>query len=120
MMKTMIKKLKNKKGESLSEVLVASLFVSLAFVMILGMIMASQKMIQKTETTMKQYYANRNAFEEGTTSSTATGTITISGTSKDAPNQTTITDSINVNVTTQEVTVGSDTQDYVSYERAGS
>ena len=39
MMKTMIKKLKNKKGESLSEVLVASLFVSLAFVMILGMIM---------------------------------------------------------------------------------
>mgnify|MGYP003589568570 CR=1 FL=1 len=113
MKKTWMKKLKSQSGESISEVLIASLVVSLAFVMVLSLIMASQKIIQKTDTTMESYYNARNAFEAGVSNS-STGVI-----------QVTSTDAVGAyisqeyeNISVQSKTIGTD--EYVSFEKAGS
>jgi len=79
MKKTVITKLKSQSGESISEVLIASLVVSLAFVMVLSLIMASQKLIQKTDARITDYYNQRNKFETNADSNTnTTGTVKVS------------------------------------------
>lgn len=77
MKKTWIGKLKSNSGESISEVLIASLVVSLAFIMVLSMIMASQKIIKKTDNRMEDYYDNRNSFEEGKKVDTIDDTVVV-------------------------------------------
>ena len=113
MKKTWIKKIKNQSGESISEVLVASLIVSLAFIMVLSLIMASQKMIQKTDDMMKKYYDDRNAFEARSATS-STGSIQV--TSTDAVGAYITQEYRGINV--QSKTIGTD--EYVSFEKTGS
>lgn len=66
MKNTMMEKLKSSKGESIAEVLVASLVMVLAFVLVGSMIAASIKIIKKTDKYMEDYYSLRNDFETGT------------------------------------------------------
>lgn len=115
MKKTWIKKLKSQSGESISEVLIASLVVSLAFIMVLSLIMASQKIIKKTDDMMEQYYSDRNAYEEQTVSSSATtGSIVVSNTSGTGC---AVTGSIDVTIQAKTI----NNEDYVSYaKKAGS
>ena len=113
MKKTWIKKIKSQSGESISEVLVASLIVSLAFIMVLSLIMASQKIIQKTDDMMKNYYKDRNDFEAGLAIS-STGVIQV--TSTDAVGAYITQEYRDINV--QSKTIGTD--EYVSFEKTGS
>ena len=113
MKKTWIKKIKSQSGESISEVLVASLIVSLAFIMVLSLIMASQKILQKTDNMMKNYYDDRNDFEAGLATS-STGIIQV--TSTDAAG-TYITQEYR-GIDVQSKTIGTD--EYVSFEKTGS
>lgn len=112
MKKPWMKKLKSCSGESISEVLVASLVVSLAFVMVLSLIMASQKIINKTDAMIKDYYTQRNLFEAREVDS-STGVITISN---PAGQGSRMTGDINVTVQSKDI----NDENYVSYEKAGS
>lgn len=108
----MIKKLKSSKGESIAEVLIASLVMVLAFVMVANMIAASHKMIRKTDEYMADYYNVRNQYEDGTASGSA-GQIGISYTG----DITMASQKINVTLTEEKVTANGKTYDYISFER---
>jgi hypothetical protein len=109
-------KLKNKSGESISEVLVASLVVAMAFVMAANLISISYHAIQKTDDSLSTYYTERNAFEEGSSDDTSTGTIAVSGSGTASINQS----GINVTISSETVGSGDTAKQYVSYEKAGS
>ena len=114
MKKTVIKKLKSTKGESISEVLVASLIVALAFLMAASLITASYKIIQKTETKMSEYYSARNAYEARTAADikkTNASIVVAPDTTK--TNTTSVSDTV-TGITVYVQTVGND--QYVSYE----
>ena len=59
----MIKKLKNKSGETITEVLVASLLVALAVVLFAMMVSASFRIIDTSERAMKDFYKAESDFE---------------------------------------------------------
>ena len=50
-------------GESISEVLVASLIISLAMMALITMVMASFRMIKNSEQKMTWYYAENSSYE---------------------------------------------------------
>lgn len=108
-------KLKNKSGESISEVLVASLVVAMAFVMAANLISISYHAIQKTDDSLSTYYTERNAFEEGS-SETSKGTIVVSGSGTVDINQ----NGIGVTISSETMGSGDTAKQYVSYEKAGS
>lgn len=56
-------RLKETKGESIAEVLLASLVISLGFVMLVSMIMASFHMIKNSEEKYKSHNNVKNVFE---------------------------------------------------------
>ena len=74
MRERLLKKLRSRAGESISETLVALLIASLALVMLAGMISSTVSMVSRSEKTMAEYYAN-DILETG--SGTETVTITI-------------------------------------------
>ena len=120
MEKAIFKKLKSKSGESISEVLVASLIVALAFVMVASLISASQQIIQKNDAKMKEYYAEKNAFEAG--DSVSTGQTNLEITNVVGKGSFFVDDVPNVNVTTNSATdndTGAKYQ-YISYEAVGN
>ena len=60
--KSVFRKLKSRKGETISETLVALLISSLALTMLAGAITASANLVEKSRTKMDSYYA---ASEQG-------------------------------------------------------
>lgn len=57
-------KLKNRKGETLTEVLVSLLIGTLALALLAAMIGSSTRIIRTSETSMVQYYEQNNRLEE--------------------------------------------------------
>ena len=55
--KSVLRKLKSRKGETISETLVALLISSLALTMLAGAITASANLVEKSRTKMDSYYA---------------------------------------------------------------
>lgn len=70
------KKLHSKKGESLSETLVALLLSALALVMLAGAVSASFKVVNTSKTKLNEYYANSQALVSMSSAGTA-ATISI-------------------------------------------
>ena len=69
-------KLKSKKGESITEVLVALLISALAIVLLAGMVNASTNMILKSKDKMEKYANAENSVVERNGNEPATGTVT--------------------------------------------
>jgi hypothetical protein len=65
MKKTLLKKIRNKAGESIAEVLVASLIFSLAFMMAAGLVESSVKITENSGDKLTDYYTARNEMEKG-------------------------------------------------------
>ena len=63
MYKTIIRKLKSDRGDSIAEVLIAVLIVSLASLMFASVVSASQKMMSATDKYFKNYFQCRNDYE---------------------------------------------------------
>lgn len=59
-----MKIIKNSRGESIAEVLIALLISSLGILMLAGMITSSSKMIQNSQDTMKKYYIENNKLDQ--------------------------------------------------------
>lgn len=64
-MKTILKKVKNRSGETIAETLVALLISSLALVILAGAISASSGIIRKSSNKLNAYYDASNAAIEG-------------------------------------------------------
>lgn len=62
-MNTVFRKLKSQNGESIGEVLVASLIVALGSVMFASMVSASDKLITRSEKAYKDYLEDHNSIE---------------------------------------------------------
>ena len=78
--------IRNNRGESISEVLVASTVISLATILLVSMISASFRMIRNSDEKMGQYYEKRNELEEMTeTNSSSQLTITMKETLENLP-----------------------------------
>ena len=63
-MKRIRQKLKNSKGETLVEALVASLLAGIALLALSSMIMTSHRMIDKSNDTVKAFYEEINQIEK--------------------------------------------------------
>jgi Tfp pilus assembly protein PilV len=120
MKKRLLQKLKSTKGESISEVLIAAFVVAMGFLMVMSMVSVSYKTIQKTDTAMKNYYEEHNAFETGQ-ASTTTGTLNVT-TVTDGSNATTVSDaSKQVIVEYETITLGGNDTQFIQYKaKAGS
>lgn len=73
-------KLKSKKGETITETLVSVLIAAAAMILFASMITSSQRILQKSENIMKDYYTGEAKMEEamvGSGTSDGTGTVTI-------------------------------------------
>lgn len=67
-MKRVLGKIKSKKGESLSETLVAMLVVALGSILLVTMVIAARNIIQKSEDAYNHFIAQHNALESRDTS----------------------------------------------------
>ena len=92
--KSVFRKLKSRKGETISETLVALLISSLALTMLAGAITASANLVEKSRTKMCSYYA---ASEQGN------GVIKMSGAGTEGT--VTITDSASGGLDAQTYTI---------------
>ena len=63
MKKSILKKLKNNKGESITEVLVALLISVISMTLLAGMIAASASMTEKSKKKIDDYYKAENSLE---------------------------------------------------------
>lgn len=63
-MKTLFRKLKSQNGESIGEVLVATLIVALGSVMFASMVSTSERLIQRSDSAYKEYLEDYNSIEE--------------------------------------------------------
>ena len=75
-------KLKSKKGETITETLVSVLIAAAAMILFASMITSSQRILQKSESIMKDYYTGEAEMEAamadgGTAGGSKTGTVTI-------------------------------------------
>lgn len=77
MKKLIVRKLKNRKGESIGEVLVSLLIAALALVMLASMITSSSRMIQASKVKIQEYYVANNALETRTGTTSGSGTISV-------------------------------------------
>ncbi|MCH4013773.1 MAG: hypothetical protein LKE64_05545 [Solobacterium sp.] len=66
-----MKMLRDNKGESLTEVLVAALVIALAMILVVNMVTASSKLVKQSETTFKSNMQEKNAAEYGGSDGTA-------------------------------------------------
>lgn len=60
-----LKKLKNRRGETITEVLAAMLVIALGIVMLVSMEMAAQNLVRKSEAAFTANMAQKNGIEEG-------------------------------------------------------
>jgi competence protein ComGC len=81
-----MKKLKETKGETLSEVLIASLVIALALILLVNMVTASSRLVSKSSDVFDENMQVKNSVEYGFSDSsdttgltTSDGTLTISG-----------------------------------------
>ena len=74
----LLKLLKSKAGESISEVLIALLISSLALVMLASMISSTNSMVGKSKSKMEEYYSQNEELENIHVSPRPTSSITIS------------------------------------------
>ena len=83
----MLIKIKKSNGESIAEVLVALLIISLGVVLISTMIVTSSKFIDKSETKLENMYSTVNTLEQNSSNTkiepNRTFTIKIGNTKKD-------------------------------------
>lgn len=75
-------KLKSKKGETITETLVSVLIAAAAMILFASMITSSQRILQKSERIMDDYYAGEAKMEaamaaSGTTGGSATGAVAV-------------------------------------------
>lgn len=63
-MNKVFRKLKSQNGESIGEVLVASLIVALGSVMFASMVSASERLITRSEKAYQEYLKDHNSIEE--------------------------------------------------------
>ena len=63
------RKLTSSSGESIAEILVASVVISLGSILLATMINASVKIVRNSENAFDSYYQAKNKFNEGTVSS---------------------------------------------------
>ena len=63
-MHTILRKLRSEKGESIAEVLVATLVVALGSVLFAGMVSASEKIVRNSDTAYDNYLNDHNAIED--------------------------------------------------------
>ena len=78
----MIKKLKSNSGETIAEVLVASLVVVLAVLLYTMMVQSSFRIITTSEKAMKEMYETESSIEAGeVTPSTAAASFNVTGVS---------------------------------------
>lgn len=63
-MSKILVKLRNNKGESIAEVLVASLVIALALILLVTMTMAAFRLTRKAENAFNDYYDSENHAEE--------------------------------------------------------
>lgn len=111
----MMNKLKKNNGESIAEVLVSSLIVSLAFIMILTMINASKNIITLSIERQQNYYNQRNAFEAGQCT-TSDGKVIIESTGMN--NVSSMHNDISVKV--QTTTILETNETLIQYEKVGN
>ena len=73
-------KLRSRRGESIAEVLVATLISAVALVLLASMIASSTNLIQRSENKLEAYYAQNNelAVQDGSSESAAGGKVTVS------------------------------------------
>ncbi len=69
-------KLRDMRGETITETLAAVLIAAMAMIIFASMITASQRIITKSEAVMKDYYAGVSSMETAGTAA-GTGTVTI-------------------------------------------
>ncbi len=69
-------KLRDTRGETITETLAAVLIAAMAMIIFASMITASQRIITKSEAVMKDYYAGVSSMETAGTAA-GTGTVTI-------------------------------------------
>ncbi len=58
-----LKKLTENKGETISEVLVATLIAAVSMLIFAGMVMASQNIVKSSRETIKDYYSRNSMME---------------------------------------------------------
>lgn len=91
-MKNVMKKLHNRKGESLAETLVAVLVIALALTMLAGMITATANMVNKSKSKMNEYYTENARLEQmtvdGTLNMKLTGDVSVDVTVSQTTNNT--------------------------------
>lgn len=63
-MHTILRKLRSENGESIAEVLVATLVVALGSVLFAGMVSASEKIVRNSDTAYDKYLSDHNAIED--------------------------------------------------------
>lgn len=66
-------KLKSKKGETITETLVSVLIAAAAMILFASMITSSQRILQKSENIMKDYYTGEAEMEEAMATGGTTG-----------------------------------------------
>lgn len=71
----MVKRLKDTKGESLSEVLISLLIAALAIVLLAGMINASTSMVTKSKERMEQYVSGENEMVKQSGNAVGSGQV---------------------------------------------
>lgn len=76
-------RLRSRRGESLTEVLVGLLIAALSITMMAGAITSSVNMIRSSSSRMQNYYEQNNRLEEQTTTPNGTTTLTIKGATDD-------------------------------------
>jgi len=90
--KNVMKKLHNRKGESLAETLVAVLVIALALTMLAGMITATANMVNKSKSKMNEYYTENARLEQmtvdGTLNMKLTGDVSVDVTVSQTTNNT--------------------------------
>ncbi len=77
----LMKRLRSQAGESIAEVLIATLIAALALMMLAVMISSTVKQVNTSKAAMEAYYAKNAALEQQTTGS-STVEITIKSTSQ--------------------------------------
>jgi Tfp pilus assembly protein PilV len=71
-MKDLIKKIRSKRGESMAEVLVAGLVISLGLIMVVSAVNAATSMVKKSRDRVSNYISIRNKVENENMASATT------------------------------------------------
>lgn len=111
-MKKQLRKLKNRRGETITETLVALLIASIALVMLASMISSTSSIVTTSTKAMQEYYnANNRMLSHGTAATTGEGTG-----SGSAEGNTTGSAQITFSITGTDSTLNLEPQNVTLYE----